>query len=46
MKTEIETEINKYIQNWFSKFHAGDFSLDNIPLSDRPVEVDSSQLEY
>ena len=28
-----------------SKFHAGDFSLDNAPLLGRPVEVDSDQIE-
>ena len=32
-------------QNWFSKFHAGDFSLDNAPRPDRSVEVDSDQIE-
>ena len=31
-------------QKWFVKFHAGDFSLDNVPLSGRPVEVDSDQI--
>ena len=32
-------------QKWFLKFHAGDFSLDNVPQSGRPVEVDSDQIE-
>ena len=32
-------------QKWFAKFHAGDFSLDDAPLSGRPVEVDSNQIE-
>ena len=32
-------------QKWFAKFHAGDFSLDDAPWSDRPVEVDSNQIE-
>ena len=32
-------------QKWFVKFHAGDFSLDNAPLLDRPVEVDSDRIE-
>ena len=32
-------------QKWFVKFHAGDFSLDNVPLSGRPVEVDSDQIK-
>ena len=27
------------------KFRAGDFSLDDAPRSDRPVEVDSDQIE-
>ena len=40
------TVTDQTCQKWLAKFHAGDFSLDNIPLSDRPVEVDSSQLEY
>ena len=31
--------------NWFAKFHAGDFSLDEAPQSGRPVEVDSDQIE-
>ena len=30
---------------WFVKFCAGDFSLDDAPRSDRPVEVDSDQME-
>ena len=32
-------------QKCFAKFHAGDFSLDNDPWLDRPVEVDSNQIE-
>ena len=32
-------------QKWFAKFRAGDFSLDDAPLSGRPVEVDSHQIE-
>ena len=32
-------------QNWFAKFRAGDFSLDDAPQSGRPVEVDSDQIE-
>ena len=31
-------------QNWFSKFHAGDFSLDSAPWTRRPVEADSDQM--
>ena len=30
---------------WFAKFCAGDFSLDDAPRSDRPVEADSDQIE-
>ena len=29
---------------WFAKFHAGDFSLDNAPQSSRPVEVETDRL--
>ena len=32
-------------QQWFAKFCAGDFSLDDAPRSGRPVEVDSDQIE-
>ena len=32
-------------QKWFVQFHAGDFSLDDVPSSGRPVEVDSDQIE-
>ena len=32
-------------QKWFAKFCAGDFSLDDAPQSDRPVEVDSNEME-
>ena len=32
-------------QKWFVKFCAGDFSLDDVPQSGRPVEVDSDQIE-
>ena len=32
-------------QKWFVKFCAGNFLLDNTPQSDRPVEVDSNQIE-
>ena len=32
-------------QKWFAKFRAGGFSLDDAPLSGRPVEVDSDQIE-
>ena len=30
---------------WFVKFHAGDFSLDDVPRSGRAVEVDSDLIE-
>ena len=32
-------------QKQFVKFHAGDFSLDNAPWLNRPVEVDSDQIK-
>ena len=32
-------------QEWFAKFHAGDFSLDDAPQLSRTVEVDSDQIE-
>ena len=32
-------------QNWFAKFHAGDFLLDDAPWSRRPVEIDSDQIK-
>ena len=32
-------------QKRFTKFRAGDFSLDDAPWSGRPVEVDSDQIE-
>ena len=32
-------------QKWFVKFHARDFSLEDAPLSGRPVEVDSDQIK-
>ena len=32
-------------QKWFAKFHAGDFSLDDAPWFNRPVEVDRNQIE-
>ena len=32
-------------QKWFAKLCAGDFSLDDAPLSGRPVEVDSDQIK-
>ena len=36
---------DRMCQKWFSKFCAGDFSLDNAPRSGRPVKVDSDQIE-
>ena len=32
-------------QEWFMKFCAGDFLLDNAPEQGRPVEVDSDQIK-
>ena len=32
-------------QKWFARFHAGNFSLDDVPQLGRPVEVDSDQIE-
>ena len=32
-------------QKWFVKFCAGDFSMDDAPWSNRPVEVDTDQME-
>ena len=32
-------------QKWFVKFCAGDFSMDDAPQLDRPVEVDRDQIE-
>ena len=32
-------------QKWFAKFHAGDFSLEDVPRLGKPVEVDSDQIE-
>ena len=32
-------------REWFVKFRAGDFLLDDAPRSGRPVEVDSDQIE-
>ena len=32
-------------QKWSAKFHAGDFFLDDVPWSGRPVEVDSDHIE-
>ena len=36
---------DRMCQKWFAKFRAGDFSLDDAPWSDKPVEVDSDQIE-
>ena len=37
--------IDQAYLKWFVKFHTGNFSLDDVPLSARPVEVDSNQIE-
>ena len=39
------TVTDQTCQKWFAKFCAGDFSLDGVPRSGRPVEVDSNQME-
>ena len=33
------------VSKWFAKFYAGDFSLDDAPWLDRPVEVYNDQIE-
>ena len=38
-------EADHMCQKWFTKFCAGDFSLDNALWLSRPVEVDSNQIE-
>ena len=35
---------DRMCQKWFVKFSAGDFSLDDAPRSNRPVEVDGDQI--
>ena len=35
---------DRMYQKWFSKFCAGDFSLDNAPQSGRQGDVDSEQI--
>ena len=32
-------------RKWFGKFHAGNFSLADVPWLGRPVEVDSDPIE-
>ena len=32
-------------QKWFAEFHAGDFSLDDVPQLGRPIEIDNNQIE-
>ena len=32
-------------QKWFAKFPAGDCSLDDVPWLNRPVRVNSNQIE-
>ena len=32
-------------QKWCVKFHAGDFSLDDVPWSGKPAEIDSDQIK-
>ena len=50
MKTKIRAVygegavVGGACQKWFVKFRAGDFP-DEVPQLDRPVEVDSNQIE-
>ena len=37
--------FDRTCQKWFAKFCAGDFSLDDTPQSDKPVEVVSNQIK-
>ena len=37
--------IDQICQEWFAKFRAGDFLLDDVLQSGKPVEVDSDQTE-
>ena len=37
--------IDQTCQKCFEKFHAGEFSLDDVRQLGRPVEVDSDQME-
>ena len=39
------TVTHQTCQKWFVKFHAGDFWLDDVPLSSRSVEDDSDQVQ-
>ena len=39
------TVTDQTCQKWFSKFHAGDFSLDDAPWLGRTVEVNSNQIK-
>ena len=41
----VSAVTDRMCQKWFEKFHAGDFLLDDAPLSGRPVEVDRDQME-
>ena len=38
-------ETDHTCRKWCVKFHAGDFSLDDAPQLDRPVEVDTDQIK-
>ena len=35
-----DTVTDWMCQKWFVKFWAGDFSLDDVPQSGRPIEAD------
>lgn len=32
-------------QNWFTKFCFGNFSVEDVPLSGRPVETDEGKIQ-
>ena len=36
---------DRMCQNWFAKFHAGNFTLDDTPWWGKSVEVDMDQIE-
>lgn len=38
-------DIERQCQNWFSKFHSGNFDLKNAPRSDRPIEADDDKIK-
>ena len=32
-------------QNWFARFHSGDFDIKDVPRSERPTEVDDDKIK-